>query len=511
MNKAFLFILFLPTAPMAAPAAPSPLTVTIRIEKPAGAVTNLHVSEVWQPAPGTPLHWSIARHLPGLRHLAESVSAMHAADDAGPLELAVADMDAPSGPVRRWTPKRPVRDTVHVTYDLSPQPVSEAGGPPIGMMAAGGGIAGGTSGLLALPDSDGTFNVTLDADVTQLPEGSVATSSKGELPVTGVMTVDDLQGIWLLFGPARHTPVTPAYAGYELGHTPPEAGDLLNYGERAYDALSDAFGYKGRPRYRVLLRALDGVSPATGTSEDGGALVTLGSAFRDDQKGDYIHDVLFHEMAHNWIGHMTPNERWFSEGLATYTANVLRCEHGLDPWTHCAAQLTEKTGWALASPGRAWSMDALAKAPFDAESLRRVPYGRGVLYFATLDAGIRAKSRGKRTLLGALAPLFVARDEGHPITRAVWEAWLSRELGPLAVDTFHAVIIDGSAQWVPKTAFPACLHRTRIRVKAAGTDAFADSYLWTANPECKEAASPAAPDSDGIATPGDTGHTVTHG
>ncbi|QDE39856.1 hypothetical protein FIV34_11865 [Luteibacter pinisoli] len=449
-----------------------------------GAVTSVHVEESWTVSPGTPPTWSIPTRLPGLPHLADSLHAMAATDDAGDVPLNHTDVDNAPAPLRRWTPVRAVDGTLTVRYTVTPQPASEAGGPPIGLIGAGGGIAGETAGMLALPESTATFDVQLTADVSALAKGSVATSSKGEFPVTGKMTIDDLQSIWVLFGPARRLDAPP-YAGFALGAPPADAGDLLAFGQRAYTALASSFGYLGMPRYRLFLRAVEGESPATGTSESGGALVTLGSTFRADQKGDYIHDVLFHEMAHNWVGHLSPNERWFSEGLATYVANVIRCEHGLDAWAACAAQLTEKTGWALDSRARNWPMDKMKGAAFSDAAVQRTPYGRGMLYFAALDATIRERSAGKKTLLSALAPVFAGREQGKPITRAVWEAWLTDAAGPSAVGTFHRVVINGEDAGVPRTAFPDCLAPVRVRVRPPGATAFADSYTWVVPAGCR--------------------------
>jgi predicted metalloprotease with PDZ domain len=117
----------------------------------------------------------------------------------------------------------------------------------------------------------------------------------------------------------------------------------------------------------------------------------------------------------------------------------------------------------------------------DDEQARRVPYDRGNLYYADLDAQIRAKSHGKRGLYDMLAPLFEARENGKIFDQAAWEAALRHELGPRAVKQFHDVVIEGTTTIVPMSnAFGPCLERHAKVWTSADGSTTADGYEWEA-------------------------------
>lgn len=107
-----------------------------------------------------------------------------------------------------------------------------------------------------------------------------------------------------------------------------------------------------------------------------------------------------------------------------------------------------------------------------------MPYGRGMMYFANLDAQIRAVSNGRRTLLTALRPLFEERRAGQPLTMQRWEGWLARERGPEAVASFRDTVLEGSMIVPAPNAFGNQLrvHPTR----SASGDRIYDGYEWQA-------------------------------
>jgi len=69
-----------------------------------------------------------------------------------------------------------------------------------------------------------------------------------------------------------------------------------------------------------------------------------------------------------------------------------------------------------------------------------VPYQRGPLYFAQLDALIRARSNGARRVDDLVRPLLMARQNGGEYSQKGWEALLEAELGEEGRANFNAMM-----------------------------------------------------------------------
>ncbi|KUF37547.1 hypothetical protein [Xanthomonas phaseoli] len=256
----------------------------------------------------------------------------------------------------------------------------------------------------------------------------------------------------------------------------------MDWAARAYDALAEAFGYLGRPPYTLMIRALDIPSFETGTARlnGGGALITVGNVFSSGYGVDELHSLLVHEMSHQWTGQLTSGvEPWFAEGFNVFAESTVPCRATIMPWAACAARINAQLGDFYRSEGRLWSLKQISEAGFAHESVRRVPYARGMLYFASIDAQLRLRSAGRRGLLDAMRPLFAARQAGARFEQRDWEAFVARELGAEAVNTFRAVVIDGSQNVsMPEDLFGPQLRRVAYRwVTPEGE---VDGYRWEA-------------------------------
>ncbi len=288
----------------------------------------------------------------------------------------------------------------------------------------------------------------------------------------------------MLAGPAvfRQPRTDSGFHAYVIGATPFDAAAEMDWAARAYDALAEAFGYLGRPPYTLMIRALDIPSFETGTARlnGGGALITVGNVFSSGYGVDELHSLLVHEMSHQWTGQLTSGvEPWFAEGFNVFAESTVPCRATIMPWAACAARINAQLGDFYRSEGRLWSLKQISEAGFAHESVRRVPYARGMLYFASIDAQLRLRSAGRRGLLDAMRPLFAARQAGARFEQRDWEAFVARELGAEAVNTFRAVVIDGSQNIsMPEDLFGPQLRRVAYRwVTPEGE---VDGYRWEA-------------------------------
>ncbi|MET0288797.1 MAG: hypothetical protein ABW178_04155 [Pseudoxanthomonas sp.] len=250
----------------------------------------------------------------------------------------------------------------------------------------------------------------------------------------------------------------------------------------AYDALAEAYGYLGRPSYTLLIRALDIPSFETGTAKlgGGGALLTVGNVFSSGYSVEALHSLIVHEMGHQWTGQLTSGvEPWFAEGFNVFAEVTVPCRAAIMSWSACAAQINARLDDLYRSEGRRWSLQRIDAAGFDQEAVRRVPYARGMLYFAGVDAQLRQRSAGRRGLLDAVRPLFAARQAGGRFEQQDWEAFVARELGPQAVGTFRAVVIEGTQDAaMPEDLFGPRLQRVTGRWQSPQGEV--DGYRWEA-------------------------------
>lgn len=418
----------------------------------------------------------------GVKRIADTISALSVVDAKGPVPLvATDDTTSTNGydAYRHWEAARDIAYPVALSYRIPTQPADERKGPPYGMKAAGGGVAGSGYGFLLLPENGASTATRMHWDLSQLPNGSVGVMTAGEGDVVVAGPPSEMTTQWMLAGPAqiRVSQQTPGFRAYMLGTPPFNGTRAMAWADRGYGLLARSLGYLGAPPYHLLFRVLDGPDYSTGTArtDGGGALMTIGNTL-GEQSLDAVYTTIFHEMTHQWVGSFDGDASWFMEGLTTYLAAVLPCQNGLADGASCAAAINDYARQYYGSIARNWSLEQIT-ATVGREDVRRVPYGRGLLYFARLNAQLLAHSGGKRTLLTALAPLFEERRNGKVLDQARWEAMLRRELGDAAVVEFRASVIDGSATIVPPSdAFGPCLARTAIEIPRDGGQVA--GYAW---------------------------------
>lgn len=113
-----------------------------------------------------------------------------------------------------------------------------------------------------------------------------------------------------------------------------------------------------------------------------------------------------HELSHMLLPYISSEDRWFSEGLASYYQNVLRARDG---------RITEKQAWqklhsgfqrGIASTKKANPSESLAQATRSGwDSTMRV-YWSGAAMMLEADAELRSLSNGAQSLDTALAALY---------------------------------------------------------------------------------------------------------
>ncbi|MFN8581999.1 MAG: hypothetical protein U0163_13635 [Gemmatimonadaceae bacterium] len=403
----------------------------------------------------------------GVPGIAERTQKLTVRDAEGDVPLRIEDDAADPGGFpyfRHWRAQRLVHFPVSVSYDAV-TPTTVLRGPPFGLYSASGGVSGAGAGFLVLPEWPRPVTTRVHWDLSDLGDATASsTFGDGDFALTG--PADTVRQGWIMAGPLGRYPAVPS-AGFNavwLGTPTFDPAAEMAWAARMYAWLGASYGYlRPLPSYRVFLR----VGWRGGTALDNSFMA--GAAARSSgatAQGEAARETFTHEMGHLFVGGIDAPQgvqSWFSEGLNTYYTRLLPMRGGftsVDEYGH-AINADFRQYWH--GVARNYSADSIARIGFNDEAVRHMPYVRSSIYFADLDARIRAHSRGRRTLDEVIRERFEARARGEPFNQDVWKSTVEKEAGPGAADLFEQVILKGTATVLPpSTAFgPASQEEAR--------------------------------------------------
>lgn len=418
--------------------------------------------------------------------IADRVKDLVVADPQGIVPMRASDDPAAPGGFpyfRHWRAQRDVSFPLIITYRSEVQPVGNRNSPPFGIRPAAGGVSGGGSGFLLIPANVPTRQSRVRWDLSDLERDSIASSSFGD----GDFTLDGppaalMQG-WFLAGPAGRYPAEGDVNGFSatwLGAPPWDPRIEMAEAARIYTYLGRTFDYLGPPpRYRMFTRILDTPPFGGGTALTDSFMLSRGPA-RADESDAAPRGLIFHEMIHGFVGQIDAPQgiaSWFSEGLTSYYTSELQLRGGFTTPDDYGAAINRLARGYYINPARNWSAARIAGVGFGTEQVRRLPYLRGQLYFADLDAQIRAASGGARNLDMVLRELFLRRQGGWRFDHDAWIEIVTRELGPSGRQSFEAVVLEGGTTLAPAAdAFGPCFTREATTF-TEGDESF-EGYRW---------------------------------
>ena len=386
--------------------------------------------------------------MPIMRVMAPSAlldsEAIQARDDQGQLTLTV-DLDAPDpsgfGQGRRWTIDRATVGDVVVTYVATPREITPTTrpGPLYDMRAEGKGFHGSGGIMLALPPEGWPRKVDLDWDLSGLGEGARAASSLGFGNVELTTTREAINGSFFMAGPLLSQPASGEgeFVGYWLTPPPFDLDAALQKIEGAYGAFSDFFGTETEP-FKVFMRTTERFAGGGSGGHNSFIFGTVKGEVREDEE---LLGLLVHETLHNWLSGLgDATSQWWSEGSTSYYTEVMSQRVGIT-----TVELFGKGMNALAksyylNPRSNLSSAEVTQLFFSDGDAQLVPYQRGPMYFAQLDALIRERSNGTRRVDDLVRPLLKARETGGEYSQKGWEELLRAELGEEGVANFHAMM-----------------------------------------------------------------------
>lgn len=438
----------------------------------------------------------------GVRGIANGMENMQARDQVGVIPLQRSD-DASDrsgfARYRHWRAQRGVEFPVTVTYRFRLPADVPAVGPQFDVRSNGGGLSGSGLGFLVmLEEGPRQFRSRVQWDLSELAPGSIATSTFGDGDVDVRGDAMRVHHAFYMVGPLSRYPAEGDDAGFVatwLANPPFEPVGELQWSSRMYAYLRRFFrDTSSGGSFHVFLRPLAGMTGSPGTALRNSFMlaVPLGGAQTDSGRlAPSPRETIVHEMVHYWatglVGEPGANA-WFNEGLATHYARLLALRAGLSSLDSYIQSANAATRAYYLSPARNLTLDSLRAVGFSGgvgpTSPQNMPYVRGSLYFADLDARLRAASGGQRGLDDILVPLLARIRRG---ARVDWRGFVDlvvRELGPSARDQFEAVILRGETIVPASDAYGPCFRRRDVKLKTA--DATVDGYEWVRVPEVPE-------------------------
>lgn len=395
---------------------------------------------------------------------AGTLGRLKASDADGPVNLVVRDDPDGPKPYRHWKAARAIHGALTVSYRA---PITDTlnplgAAPPLELRSESGGFSGLVGTYVMLPDAARAYRLALHWDFGALGGDALGVSTLGVGTRTSTpKSPQDLESTFTMGGHVGHEPASPSADGFFAawqGRPPFDARALMQWTHHLYDGYLTFFHARG-VAYNVFLRR-NKVNP-------GGGVEVANSFVGTFDDGTPVEDfklTLAHEMVHTFVGSLDEKDElaasWFGEGLAVYYQRLLPYRMGR---ISRDAYLKD-----LNVTAARYYTDALNTTPnreiparFWADTrIRVLPYDRGALYFAQLNAWIRAASHGRRSLDDLVLAFLRRRAAGKPLTQAAWAEAVTRELGERGRQQLENMLA-GTPIVLDSDTFGPCFRRIR--------------------------------------------------
>ena len=168
-----------------------------------------------------------------------------------------------------------------------------------------------------------------------------------------------------------------------------------------------------------------------------------------------------------WIGPEAPTREaegvWFAQGVARHLSRDLLFRFGLITPAEVANEVNGLESVVATSRWRKETNAALA-ARVGEPGVLPLLVARGALYALRVDATLRARSGGKRSISDVLRVLYgKAREKRGPLATSAWIEAVTGELGADEAPAFDGAIAHGDKLTVPDGALGPCFKRENRR------------------------------------------------
>ena len=398
--------------------------------------------------------------------------AIHAQDGSGALPLTQKDAPPTSFLSNRdWLPSRATVGDVTLHYRAPPRVVTAATrtGPLFDLREEAGGVHGSGWTFLAIPINSEPYRLKLHWDMGAMPAGSRGIWSFGEGDVTKVAPADQLTSSFYFAGPVKSYPAQPTgrFAMYWLSEPPFDVVAAAGMIQKLFDYMSGFFHDDGGS-YRVFMRKT--------LANGGGTALTRSFMFGYSESkpptAESLEGLIAHEMVHNWptLSGDHADTSWYTEGSAEYYSVVLSHRAGLSTPAEFLKRINEHASGYYLNPLQNLSNRAADAIYWKDSRAGHVPYGRGFMYLAAVDAQIRARTHNKRSLDDIVLKILertraaeVSGGKSKAPSVADWQELIVKELGSRGVRGYENMVA-GMPIVPPANTFGPCFRPVRMPV-----------------------------------------------
>jgi len=295
------------------------------------------------------------------------------------------------------------------------------------LLAEGGGLAGAGVSFLALPDSKTIYRIALQWDLAAMPANARGVFSRGEGDLEFAGPAELLAYGFYLAGPVSSYPDCPdgPFQAFWLSQPTFDVQSVVSWTDHAYREISTFFRDPDKP-YFVFFRRNEG-SALGGAALSGSFMVGYGEASAPTL--EELRHMIAHEIVHNWPSSLgDTGSEWYVEGMAEHYSAAITLRAGLIGPDEFLAGLNTKALSYYSNPLRELPSDEVAARFWEDTRVRLIPYDRGALYLANVDADVRARSAGTHSLDDLTFEMLDRLQSGQPYNGAVWLDLVNREL-----------------------------------------------------------------------------------
>ncbi|RMJ08779.1 hypothetical protein CDV36_011617 [Fusarium kuroshium] len=328
-----------------------------------------------------------------------SADAIHASDSEGDIPLVLEN--AIDGE-RYWKVARKTTGNVTVTYSATH--INNDSAPTVALLDLRrdhDGINGAGMSVFVLPPEDKTYTINFSWNLRESPDGTRAVWAYGEGPgtITKIGSTKLVSESHFAVGPSLHShpsTVGEDFGFYWFGQPDFEVLQLAEWTQTLFRYMRRFFR-DAEPTYRIFMR---GSASSSGT----GAAALLRSfmfsyAMGANNTWEGFQILLSHEMVHTWPTLSGDDDvTWYVEGLADYYSIVLPYRLGIFTLDRFIRGLNNMATAYYTNPMINLTNAEVEDRSSENEHIERVPYGRGMFFLIRLDAKIRERSNGTRSI-----------------------------------------------------------------------------------------------------------------
>ena len=340
-----------------------------------------------------------------------------------------------------------------------------------------GAVIPGVTSLVSVPDK--VYQVELEWDLTDTPEGTGAACTYGEGNVKFEANCHAYTFNVMIVGRLKWSVSGERYRVWWLDDDLPDRDQVE---ERLPQLLQQIFTYfhEADSSYSVFFRKEPYEISGGGTQFPGAFVYGYSDACPLNM--DEAMNTLAHETVHRWtlMENLKGEGVWFNEGMAEYYSLLIPLKGGLAGPERVAEWLTRKGIRYYSNPYQAMDIEEVYKqtwADSRNRELQEAPYGRGLFYLIETDYQMKQKYKGQKTLDELIFPMIEAASKKDFCHVSDWEAALQKELGSEAVDFFHDVM-KGRYISPRKDWFDGVFTFEKGRCELRPGEVYDDAVIW---------------------------------